>query len=286
MKKKSRAGWGSRSQNVKPIARQAAEKLLREGSLLYNMDAAPFRELQSILKPDVDKLRRIAADAPDDIIITPPSNALEAQRILTEYCSIAGIFDALSAFYGANHQTADFVVHYSHPKDTWFRMFDDLGLDMPKTTQMHFDLAFSPPKAMLYLNEVGEEQGPFSIIPKSSDWEHFDFELAFKKEVLYGVSHYTNLTHGKSVRGNTSIFRFSEARSAFASLPKDLRGTSHPGDHILNETEMSAALLRAERKIIGDAGTMPLFAGSHVLHRGGLVRSGERIALQIIFSTQ
>ena len=28
---------------------------------------------------------------------------------------------------------------------------------------------------------------------------------------------------------------------------------------------------------------MPVFVGSHILHRGGLARSGERLALQIIF---
>jgi hypothetical protein len=277
-----RANWTVKLDKATAAARRDAEALLHQGIALYQMPSQTIDALKSSLSADIEMLRRTAAAAPDDILITQPSDP-ESRRILMDYCSEAGIFDMLSAFYGENFRYAGFVIHYSHPKDTWFRVFDDLGLEMPRTAQMHYDLAFSPPKAMLYLNDVGEEQGAFSFIPKEADWEHFGIELALKKELLYGVSYYTNETFGKSVRGNSSIFRFPEARRAFASLPRALRATSHPGDHILNDAALSRVLLEAERAITGKAGTMPVFAGSHVLHRGGLVKSGERIALQIVF---
>jgi hypothetical protein len=279
-----RANWTVTTERATATARRDAEALLHQGIALYQMPEHTIDRLRSVLNPDIEKLRQIAAEAPEEIIVCFPTNP-ESQRIVIDYCSEAGIFDMLSAYYGENFRTVGFVIHYSHPKDKWFRVFDDLGLEMPRTTQMHYDLAFSPPKAMLYLNDVSEDQGAFSFIPKDTDWELFGIGLALKKEILYAVSYYTTETFGKSVTGNSSIFRYPEARRAFASLPRILRATAHQGDHILNDTPLSSALLKAERVVTGKAGTMPLFAGSHVLHRGGVVRSGERVALQIVFET-
>jgi hypothetical protein len=277
-----RANWTMTLEKAAEKPRRNAEALLHQGIALYQMPSDTVDKLKFVLNADVEKLRQMSAEAPDDIIVSFPTNP-ESLRIVINYCSDAGIFDMLSAFYGENFRGAGFVIHYSHPKDRWFRVFDDLGLDVPRTAQMHYDLDFSPPKAMLYLNDVNEDQGAFSYIPKESDWEHFGMGLALKKEILYAVSYYTTETFGKSVKGNSSIFRYPEARRALASLPRTLRGTSHQGDHILNDTALSSALLKAERVVTGKAGTMPLFAGSHVLHRGGVVKSGERIALQIVF---
>src|SRR5262249_33863596 len=94
---------------------------------------------------------------------------------------------------------------------------------------------------------------------------------------------FMNKTHGITMQGNTSVFRHSAARAVFASLPKSLRQISHVGDHILDGTDLSRHLLISETKLIDAAGMMPVFIGSHVLHRGGLVSNGERWALQIFF---
>jgi hypothetical protein len=37
--------------------------------------------------------------------------------------------------------------------------------------------------------------------------------------------------------------------------------------------------------MVGAPGTFIVFDGARLLHRGGMVRSGERIALQVIFSS-
>jgi hypothetical protein len=277
-----RFAWGKNAKAASAEVRRQADLLLQRGHAVHRMPRATIAAINALLKPDIEKLRQSASERLDDIIITQPSNR-DSLTILHDFCNTSGIFDVLSTFYDAPVRYAGFVIHYSHPKDMWFRMFDDIGLEMPRTAQMHYDLAFFPPKAMLYLNDVGEDQGPFSLVPKATPWDSFGFELALRKELLYSVSAYTTSICGKSVAGNTSIFRFTEARRAFASLPRALRGTSHPGDHILDGTDLSNKLLASEIRITGEAGTMALFSGSHVLHRGGLVKNGERIALQIVF---
>lgn len=265
-----------------PEARSAGEALLDTGYAMFNMPKAQLTRLREVLRDDIARARDRGAKQPDDIAIMPPSNP-EAQSIVNAFCASAGVFAALSAFYGDAFGSAGFVVHVSQPTDTWFHVFDDIGLNMPKTTQMHFDLDFAAPKSMLYLNDVGPGQGPFSLRAKAERFELFGLELAFRKEIAIGVHRYCREVKGKSTAGNTSIFRHVEARRAYASLPTRLRANSHQADHVLDGSALSDQLLASETRLAGEAGTMPVFTGSHVLHRGGLVTSGERIALQIVY---
>ena len=277
-----RAAWGGSWRNVSAQARQNAEALLNEGFLTFNLPRDSLQALQASMAPDVEQLRRKAAAGQDDVIVTEPTNP-DATRIVNEFGEHSGIFDLLSAYFNTELRQVGFVLHLSHPRDTWFRTFDDIGLEPPKTAQMHYDLDFCPPKAMLYLEDVDQDQGPFSLVRKSGPWEHFEFKHSLRKELVYGIAAYTREVHGKSAQGNISVFRFPEARRALGSLPEQLRGTGHPGDYIMDSSELSRRLLAAETRLIGSAGTALVFAGSHVLHRGGLVTKGERLALQIIF---
>ena len=82
--------------------------------------------------------------------------------LLNEFCRDAGVFETVSTFMGRPYSHAGFAVHISHPQERWYHPFDDLNLPIPRTANMHFDLEYSVPKAMLYLRDVSEEQGPFS----------------------------------------------------------------------------------------------------------------------------
>ena len=261
-----------------------------EAALARALDEAPhrqhwgrgFSDAPKSVKADVDKLRRWAASAPDDIVTTEPSNP-ESVRIVNEFAEQSGIFDMLSAYFGREFRKAGFVLHLSHPKDTWFHVFDDIGMPPPRSAQFHFDLKAKAPKAMCYLNDIDLANGPFSVVRRDDPWAHFGTEIAFRKELNYAIMKYVAEQYDLKVRGNTSFYRFVEARRAFGTLPRPLLGTAGPGDHAADGTALSQLLLDRETKITGEAGTMPVFAGSHILHRGGLVTSGERLALQIVF---
>lgn len=277
-----RRRWGTGFAKVPAAVRERAEQLLEQSYYMFKMPPSTLARLREVLTPDIERLRRLAAVAPDDIVAAAPSNH-EAIWIVEDFCQASGLAETISAYFGQQYGQLGFVLHLSHPRDTWYRVFDDIKLEMPKTTQMHFDLAFEIPKAMLYLNDIDQKQGPFSMVFKEQPWERFGSEHAFRKEMLSSFSQFVGEQYGKTTAGNTSIFRHSEARRAMASMPKELRGTSHPGDHIQDGTILSNKLLAVEKRLVGEAGSMPLFLGSHVLHRGGLVTEGERLALQIVF---
>lgn len=67
-------------------------------------------------------------------------------------------------------------------------------------------------------------------------------------------------------------------------LPECLRFNSHMGWDVAPGSELESSLASNERKMTGPAGTFIAFDGARLLHRGGLMQEGERLALQVIFS--
>jgi hypothetical protein len=73
-------------------------------------------------------------------------------------------------------------------------------------------------------------------------------------------------------------------RRHFMRLPECLRFNSHLGWDVLPGSDLESHLAGGECKMIGPAGTFIVFDGARLLHRGGLMQEGERLALQVIFS--
>ena len=73
-------------------------------------------------------------------------------------------------------------------------------------------------------------------------------------------------------------------RRHFMRLPECLRFNSHMGWDVLPDSALEYQLAGCEHKMTGPAGTFIAFDGARLLHRGGLMQEGERVALQVIFS--
>ena len=157
--------------------------LVEQGYRTFKMPRHTITALQGAMAADVEKLRRWAADAPDDIIITQPSNP-ESVRIVNEFAEESGIFDLLSAYFGRELRKIGFALHLSHPKDAG-HVFDDVGMAPPRAAQFHFDLDLRVPKAMCYLDDVDAERGPFSVVRRDDPWEYFGTEIAFGTPIMH-----------------------------------------------------------------------------------------------------
>jgi len=66
-------------------------------------------------------------------------------------------------------------------------------------------------------------------------------------------------------------------------LPAAVRGSSHFGDDVLPGTAAAEALSGQEIQYLSDGAQAFVFDGPHLLHRGSIVRDGERLALQVAF---
>mgnify|MGYP000851869317 CR=1 FL=1 len=262
-------------------AHEGAEEMDAVGYKLFQMPDRWLRPLCDFLQPDIDRLRASIQAGETELVRTDGTNLTTA--IVRDYCESAGIFDILAALYGRRFGKMGFTLHVSHPGDEWYHTFDDVGLPVPRTTQMHYDLAYDVPKILLYLNDVSTEQGPFSVIPGSHKWEDSGLWLTYRKEITLALSDYLKAINAPPLGANVSRFRRVEARKAFASLPAELRNTGHFGDLVMDGSALSDALLEKEVPMTGPKGTMGLFTGCKVLHRGGLVQKGERWAIQVCF---
>jgi hypothetical protein len=70
------------------------------------------------------------------------------------------------------------------------------------------------------------------------------------------------------------------------SLPSQMRWNSHFGWDVIPDSDLESFMISNEQVILGKPGTFLVFDGAHLLHRGGLLEIGERIALQVIFGPE
>ena len=58
---------------------------------------------------------------------------------------------------------------------------------------------------------------------------------------------------------------------------------SHFGWDVQPNSNLEKKLVGCEKVMLGQAGKFIIFDGARLLHRGGMVQHGERVALQVIF---
>jgi hypothetical protein len=177
------------------------------------------------------------------------------------------------------------ALDFSHPDQDWYKdCYAASGISTTRTAYMHFDADHDVMKAMLYLREVGPENGPFKYVRGSHLW---------KRSTLVGALQsgfdraQTNVFEMEDDRLDYKLgyyrprFKLPDHRADMLTLPALVRGSTHFGDDILDGSKVSDDLLQLEQAIVGPAGTMVIFDGSRGIHRGSQVSGGERWAVQI-----
>jgi hypothetical protein len=174
-----------------------------------------------------------------------------------------------------------YALEYNQPQQNWYRdCYIDIGMPTSRTAYMHFDADRDVLKAMLYLNDVGSENGPFSFIPGSHQWTRSPVVCAIHKgfdQAQWQVFRWPD----QGQYYYRPRFKLREQRPDMLALPSRLRGSTHFGDDVIDGSPLSEDLLRQEHVFTAPAGTITLFDGSQGVHRGGLVRSGARWVIQI-----
>lgn len=176
-----------------------------------------------------------------------------------------GFIEAASAYNQRQMNVANVVLHIAKPTDENYKQFLYDCESVPKTTCMHIDPKEDVVKSMIYLEDVDEDTGPFSYIPGSNRWIHDPIQNLFGRAITTG-----------------SYCDDSMKRKGIFRLPSKLRVSHNFGRIIEDGTETSDALLDAEWKISGEAGTAVLFDPGAGIHRGGICNSKTRVALQIL----
>jgi hypothetical protein len=197
----------------------------------------------------------------------------------------AGILDVLSEFKQNRMTLLGAGLEYSCPEQDWYQsLYADVGLFDSPMQYLHVDEGDCLPKSMIYVTPVSDENGATRAIPGSNRWEKSECQFRMHKALDRVVGNrYAKFVRKAHYR---PLARHAELRRIFMELPKPFQGSSHFGDDVLVGTKLADTLAKQEIPYLSQGGQALVFDGPHLLHRGSLVKSGERMALQVIYRNQ
>ena len=202
----------------------------------------------------------------------PPGQFDRAKQLGPEYIRMVNdMFRDLGVLQGATKynkgkplQVKNVVLHIAKPTDENWKQFLYDCKTVTKTTNLHIDPKEDVIKAMMYLNNITAEDGPFSYVEKSNRWIYDDLQNIFGRAISTG-----------------SYCHTPESRAVVFQLPKQLRISHNFGRVLLDGTEQQNKILEQEKLFTSDKGNLCVFDPAG-MHRGGICKSGIRIALQIL----
>jgi hypothetical protein len=263
--------------------RSQLRRLQTDGMYLADVDDRDFRAVQRLALRFAPDLRRKMSENPAERAVYSPSRISSLGRAITRLLTRAGVLDVLSHFKQTRMAIMGTGLEYSRPGQIWHTdLYSDLGLAEGPLKYFHTDQADHLPKAMIYATSVSNPNGPTGIIRESNTWERSEFLFRAHK----GLDRVTVGRYGRYAQGADyrAVARSPDLRRIFMQLPAAFQGSSHFGDDVLPESPVAQRLLAQEQEFLStDRGQVLVFDGGRTLHRGSLVREGERVAMQVAF---
>jgi hypothetical protein len=271
-----------RSISLSPNQAQQLSAMRTQGMYVTALPKATYDEIRRLALVYREELKaRVNKDPFDRAVISVVFNS-PLWKAIKSATRESGIIDVLGELKQNRMTILGAGLEYSSPKQNWYQnIYADVGLSDAPLQYLHIDEGYCLPKAMIYVTPVAESNGPTRAIPGSNCWEVTEFGLRMHRALDRVVGdRYGRLGTAGAYR---PIARHPDLRRIFMQLPRAIRGSSHFGDDILPDTKLADALESLEMPYVSDGGQALVFDGPHLLHRGSLVRTGERMALQVGF---
>ncbi len=262
---------------------QQLDTLRRDGMYLMQLDAGDYEEIRRVSETFVPDLKRQVAASPAARAVYSPSRVSPLGRAITRAYKRAGVLDVLSEYKQNRMRILGTGLEYSAASQVWHSgLYADANLTDGPLSYLHNDEADHLPKSMLYVTPVTELTGPTQLIPGSNGWERSEFVFRAHKGLdRVTVGRYARFAPGSEYR---ITVRDRELRRIFMQLPRVFQGSSHFGDDFLPQSEIARELSARAFQFLPPNGAHALiFDGARTLHRGALVKEGERVALQTGF---
>jgi len=177
-----------------------------------------------------------------------------------------GIIKACEYYYAKNKMRVSTVwLTVARPSDNSWKQFLYDCKKITKFTNLHIDASEGVVKALIYLNDVNLENGSTSFLPKSNRFIYDPLQSLFSRAIAVGSYCHTPIAR-------RSVFR----------LPKKLRVTTNFGRLIEDKSNTAKYLDENLVYLTTDKANTILFDPGAGIHNGGIVKKGERIALQVV----
>jgi hypothetical protein len=265
---------------------ELGEALGSEAFYYGRLDETTLTQISNLILQDIQIFRNRAAAGHmkrSDLSINDGETVSKISSILNGEFKRNGTFHRISNYVGIRYSYVGVSLELSVSGSTWWKNAIE-GVATPKTMYAHLDESIFAPKAIVYLSEVTEGNGPTCSYPHIYDQLENNTLQDIIGRVIGSVGNNpTSKLHdyySKSYHQSMSSRNF---RKHFMKLPETLRFNSHFGWDILAGSEFESQIAEREEVLLGPAGTFVVFDGSRLLHRGGLIEEGERIVLQVVF---
>lgn len=263
-------------------------RLQAERHYFSAVPAEAVQQMLTLAAPAVAVFRAAAAQGRvtrEDLAINSGPAVQGIVAILNREFAASGTLDAVSSYMGCRMQVGGLALELSVPQSGWWSNALE-GLARPaQTLYAHLDETVQFPKSIVYLSDVDSSTGPTSCYPGIYEALALHPLQEIVGRVLANVGNAADSPlrglYQKRYHQSISSLPF---RRHFMRLPPALRFNSHFGWDVLPDSDFEASLVARERVMTGPAGTCIVFDGARLLHRGGLMQRGERLALQVIFS--
>lgn len=250
---------------------QQSANLSRNGIINASLADTAKQRLQSVLAPYLESVQREPSDPReigkyDRAVYFSATEHVEIYQTLDKLFLNEGIYALATSYTGLAMNLNSVVLHQArHGDEHIYQTFNDRKYTS-KTINMHFDPKYGLIKLIIYINEPGQKDGPFTYIPGSN---HFDIDTLFKAAA--------------KANSVTNYLQTEDERSTFIKLPRQMRCNAIFGSMLTDASPESPHVLASEVKLTAaDYGDLFVF-DPNGMHRGGICEpGGERFALQVI----
>jgi hypothetical protein len=274
---------------TEPMSRAAAIGLCKDRFYFGALSQGAVQEILAIGARDLAAFRRSAIEGRTTREALSVSTGPTIRRILpllNREFRRQGILSAVSAYLGRRVTVTGTALELSvHQATWWVNSFNSLSR-APLTVYAHMDESIAYPKAIVYLSDVDPRSGPTSCYAGAYEALALNALQDIIGRVIANVGSGEDSPlrayYAKEYHQSMSSENF---RRHFMRLPPEVRFNSHFGWDVIPGSDLEKSMVAREQYMLGAAGTYIVFDGAHLLHRGGMLEHGERIALQVIFSS-
>lgn len=251
-----------------------------------NLEDATVKRILEISKEQVDIFRDKAQNGQltrEDLSVNGGPVVSQIVDLLNKDFGAQGILEIVSKYMGQEYRVGGLALELSHQKSTWWHdLFSNAN--PPRTLYAHFDQSVVFPKAIVYLSNVKPENGPTVYYPDAYQRLGLNSLQDVIGRVVFTVwKTCPRLTAFYKKEIGKELMASENFRRHFMRLPSALRFNSHFGWDVIPGSQLEESLCDIKTEMLGPAGTFIVFDGASLLHGGGMVSSGERLALQVIF---
>jgi hypothetical protein len=217
-----------------------------------------------------DRLAKIppaARSYEDAQLLVDRSRAPRAYEILERELQRLGVFElARSYLKGAKGAVKYFVLQTNDAGEShWRERFKDIGLRDSPANYLHVDTGVGVLKTIMYLSDVGRQNGPFCYAPGSH---------GMRRGVVDRI-----------VRSAADVSLIGapepENRKSFSALPQFLQRKADFGKDMHEIGPDAEQFLASEIVATSNLGDVLIFDNLGA-HRGGMVEEGRRTILQVL----